>query len=282
MQKKDTILEIIKKRKSRRNYTAKKLTEEETKIFKHFFMENQRGPFLNKVRFKIVENNSDVVSGKSLGTYGMIRGARQFIVGAVECSYMCYEDYGYTMEKNIIEATRLGLDTCWIGITFKKNIFSEAIDLKSNEVLPAVSPIGRAAGRETLIESGVRFLASANKRKKGEELFFDEHEGIPLSPEKTGDYEDCLQAVRLGPSASNKQPWRIVKKQGRFDLYLKPSNRYKNPENPFNLQRLDMGIAMCHFELTAREKGLKGKWEILDNNEKAVNNALYIVSWLTK
>ena len=26
------------------------------------------------------------------------------------------------------------------------------------------------------------------------------------------------------------------------------------------MQRIDMGIAMCHFELTLREMGLPGQW----------------------
>ena len=27
-----------------------------------------------------------------------------------------------------------------------------------------------------------------------------------------------------------------------------------------DLQRVDIGVAMCHFELTAREQGLAGEW----------------------
>ena len=31
-----------------------------------------------------------------------------------------------------------------------------------------------------------------------------------------------------------------------------------------DLQRVDIGIAMCHFALAAEEKGLKGVWKISD------------------
>jgi len=31
-----------------------------------------------------------------------------------------------------------------------------------------------------------------------------------------------------------------------------------------DLQRVDLGIAMCHFELVAREAGLGGSWVVAD------------------
>lgn len=43
-------------------------------------------------------------------------GAHTYIVGAVEKSKDCdlnIEAYGYCYEKIILEATRLGLQTCW-------------------------------------------------------------------------------------------------------------------------------------------------------------------------
>jgi hypothetical protein len=48
-----------------------------------------------------------------------------------------------------------------------------------------------------------------------------------------------------------------------------------------DLQRMDMGIAMCHFELTAREQGLHGHWETLapaiENSDELTE---YTVSWV--
>jgi len=45
-----------------------------------------------------------------------------------------------------------------------------------------------------------------------------------------------------------------------------------------SLQEIDMGIAMCHFELTARELGLEGNWR---QNESApeIKPWEYITSW---
>ena len=47
-----------------------------------------------------------------------------------------------------------------------------------------------------------------------------------------------------------------------------------------DLQNVNMGIAMCHFELTARELGLDGRWEINPPQVAALDGlAEYTVSW---
>ncbi len=46
------------------------------------------------------------------------------------------------------------------------------------------------------------------------------------------------------------------------------------------MQRLDMGIAMCHFELAARELGLSGKWlHAMPDITKPDDLTKYVVSW---
>jgi len=46
-----------------------------------------------------------------------------------------------------------------------------------------------------------------------------------------------------------------------------------------DMQRVDMGIAMCHFELSARELGLPGRWRHLPAPPDAGSRAEYVVSW---
>ena len=49
-----------------------------------------------------------------------------------------------------------------------------------------------------------------------------------------------------------------------------------------DLQRIDMGIAMCHFELVAQQCGLKGCWEVDDPGlEKPGESIEYTVSWIS-
>ena len=83
--------------------------------------------------------------------------------------------------------------------------------------------------------------------------------------------------VRLGPSASNKQPWRIIKNDYGYDFYLNRTKAYA--KGPFDMQKNDIGIAMCHFGLTAKEMGLKGQWDYKEN-QKNIVDLDYISTWV--
>jgi hypothetical protein len=94
--------------------------------------------------------------------------------------------------------------------------------------------------------------------------------------------------VRLGPSASNKQPWQIIRIGSDWHFYLKRTPHYRDGRvnkvlNISDLQRVDIGIAMCHFELTARELGLNGKWltRVVDTDIPK-DEVEYVVSWSEK
>ena len=74
--------------------------------------------------------------------------------------------------------------------------------------------------------------------------------------------DDVLENVRLAPSALNKQPWRIVKQGENFHFFI--SNDKEEEKNLYNIKNIDIGIAMCHFDLTCKEKGIKGKFKIVN------------------
>lgn len=119
-------------------------------------------------------------------------------------------------------------------------------------------------------------------------MFWLERFGNPLTPQEAGAYATALEMVRLGPSASNKQPWQILQTDGAWHFYLRRTAGYR--EGFFqrlldlcDLQRLDMGIAMCHFELTARELGLQGKWLVDEPDRKEADTLTeYTVSWVSE
>ncbi len=47
-----------------------------------------------------------------------------------------------------------------------------------------------------------------------------------------------------------------------------------------DLQRVDMGIAMCHFELSALERGLEGRWRQVPADSTGVPaDWRYLTSW---
>ena len=95
-------------------------------------------------------------------------------------------------------------------------------------------------------------------------------------------YESPLEMVRLAPSASNKQPWRIVKDNNLYHFYEQQLSGYSK-SFAYDIQRIDMGIAACHFHLTAIEKGLKGEFKTLAAPSFEVpENTVYKFSWIAE
>jgi hypothetical protein len=195
------------------------------------------------------------------------------------------EDFGYLMERLVLQATDLGLGTCWLGGTFTKSSFSRRIGAGKDERVPAVVAVGYIAGQRRGVDAAIRAGASADRRYPWEQLFFDEEWGRPLTPEAAGAYALPLEMVRLAPSASNKQPWRVVKRGNRWHFYLQRSRGYGDRSvvrfwTVADMQRIDLGIALCHFELAAVEAGLAGRWVVqepkLDRPEGLTH---YVASW---
>ena len=282
-----SILDLIRQRTSRRSYLKKPLSEQHQKQLREFMERENTGPFGNKVRFALIaaeEGDNKILKG--LGTYGFIKNPQAFFLGAVEDTEKSLEDFGYVFEKVILYATELDLGTCWMGASFKRNKFSDRISVAETEMIPAVSPIGYFnANKRGRLDSIVRWAAKSKKRRPWEKLFFKTSATQPLSEEEAGAYSVPLEMVRLGPSASNKQPWRIFKDNDSnlFHLFLYRNKKYEKSYRMMgtvDLQRLDMGIAMCHFELAAREEGLKGSWQKHPTEIKELPEyAEYVISW---
>jgi len=282
------MIEAINKRISVRSYSNEPIGQEDRRKIMDMLQPPHTGPFVHQVRFSMIDSSEKNKDKVKLGTYGFISGANSFIVSAIK-EYQgktsggekALVDVGYCFEKIILNATNMGLGTCWLGGTFNRTDFAKSINASEDEIIPAISPIGYSRGRRTLREIAVRRFANANNRKPWEELFFEENLSTPLSRGVAGDYAVPLECVRLGPSASNKQPWRIVYQQqsGAFHFFLKRTpGYYGRLIGNVDLQLIDMGIAMCHFELSAREKGLIGTWEMV-KPDLNVGNALYIATW---
>jgi len=180
-------------------------------------------------------------------------------------------------------ATNLGLGTCWLGGTFSSSRFAQKIDLQNNEDLPAVTPVGYAVPKISAIDSAIRNASGANNRKPWSSLFFKKDDK-PLPVLQAGRYATPLEMVRLAPSATNFQPWRIIKESETniFHFYMKRAPGLKQLFfMKSDLQRVDIGIAMCHFELVAEEEGLKGKWNINNLLLKGMADKLdYIATWV--
>ena len=274
--------DAIKKRISCRTYKNLPLKDDDHQKLNDFLLTNVRGPFGNRVRFQIIDlaaREQDEI--KTLGTYGFIKGASVFIVGAVAKGDWAMEDYGYCMEKNILAATHLGLGTCWLGGTFNRSASASRINKRDDEVIPAITPVGYPKDRKSIMDSAIRFFAKSHSRKAWEELFFSGDPRNPLERSIAGAYALPLECVRIGPSATNRQPWRVVKEKADniFHFYLRRTPGYAERYPEVSLQDVDMGIAMYHFEVALQEMGRKGSWQRVPvaPPQKGLE---YIVSWI--
>ena len=286
------ITEIILRRYSCRSYRSEPVAIETQQRLQDFMSALQAGPLGAPLRFKLLAaSGSDRRALRGLGTYGFIRGATAFIAGAVGRGEKNLEDFGYQLESAILAATALGLGTCWLGGSFTQSSFARKIEVTGDEMIPAVTATGYAAERSRYTRL-VRRQVGADRRLPWGSLFYQGQFGIPMSAEAAGPYARPLEMVRLAPSASNKQPWRIVKVGHAWHFYLRRTPNYGPGSLVFNLmkladlQRVDMGIAMCHFELTARELGLEGRWAQMNPGLESPDSAApgagleYGISWV--
>ena len=280
-----SVIDLIKIRKSIRSYESVGLKQEDKKKIIDFIKKDHNTVFGCKLRFEFIDA-SDLDPGdlKNLGTYGMITGAKYFIAGTDKCDSKkdhCLVDFGYVFEKIILFITDLGLGTCWLGGTFNKKGFSEKIILKQDEVIPAVSPFGIISKKKNIKSSIIRKLAGSKNRKQWDKLFFNNSFLNPLDESDSGSYQVPLEMVRLAPSASNKQPWRIIMENKNILHFFIKRSRIPGY---LNMQYIDIGISLCHFELATLELDLKGKWEVkegIQQNKKydIDSNTDYIISW---
>jgi hypothetical protein len=244
------------------------------------------GPLGTSLRFCLVAaDQGDSTALKGLGTYGFIRNPAGFIIGAVGAGEKNLEDFGYTAESLILLATDLGLSTCWIGGVFTRSSFSRRIQAGMDERIPAVISVGVIDNEQAARTGTARRISGGHRRLPWESLFFDEQFGAPLSKQAAGPAVPALEAVRLGPSASNKQPWRVLRAGRSWHFFLQRTPGYP-PElgrklfGIEDLQRIDIGIAMSHFELTMKVLGLQGRWIVQPIQEKPPDALTqYVVSY---
>jgi nitroreductase len=280
-------MDSIRDRVSVRSYDGEALGAEDSRALTAAFAEAGPCPLGHAPRFALV---SDVEAGlggvTKVGTYGLIKGVRAFVVGVVAKDELACVDFGYALEGIVLRATELGLGTCWIGGVFERGKILKALGAAKGEFAPAMATVGKAADSRSVQDQLAGRGSGQGLRKPPAELFFaagGDGSWEPLADQ--GRWAGILEAVRIGPSASNKQPWRlIVDRRGggeRLHLAMDENRLYNNMLGATKLQELDMGIAMRHVEVTAAADGLRGSWKRLAEAPIAEGGARrYIASWV--
>jgi len=240
------LLETIQKRRSFRTFDGRPLSKQDCEKILNFARQADN-PYDIPIEWCLLSVEKDRL------VVPVVTGCDTYIAGKMKKVPHAEEAFGYAFEKVVLYATSLGIGTTWIAGTMERKGFEEAIDLKEDEVMPCVSPLGYPAKkmsfRETMMRKGIR----ADSRLPFEELFY-EGDFAHVYGKENSELNRLLEYVRFAPSAINKQPWRIVLKDGYAHFYEKKDKGYTSKDN-WDIQKIDMGIAMCHFALGLEEAG---------------------------
>ena len=266
------IVETIKRRHSTRVFKPNPINGSEKEQLINYINSNCIGIFGDHIDISLVEKSPEKDGVMKLN-YGLIKNHSLYLLGKIENDPVARVNYGYVMEKLVIKATELGLDSCWVGY-FDHNYFKE-FSLENDKQIPALVIIGKAEKRPTLAERLMSSFVRANHRNEWRQLFYNEKMQA-LNPEEINNYVAPLEMLRLAPSAGNLQPWRVIfdRKKQIFHFYkVIRSERYEES----GLHDIDLGIAISHFDIIAKSMALKGEWLKLENNHHL--NWTYVLSW---
>jgi nitroreductase len=205
-----------------------------------------------------------------IGNYGMMKNAPVWVIGLSDESDYYKENFGFRMERFILECTRKGLGTCWIGGFFRMSDLERLVPKQPDEYIVCISPVGYATHRR-LIERSLRVIGGLNTRRSLAERVFAERWGSSAAAliEANRPLSEVLECARWSPSASNRQPCHYILHERSIIITLLkslngtyPSIITKGNNMGGYFQPIDAGIAMLHLHLAAREKGMPGKWSL--------------------
>lgn len=159
------------------------------------------------------------------------------------------EKTGYYGEILVLEATSMGLGTCWIGGSYDKESCEKQINIGADEKLISVISVGYAKENKTVKEKIISGIMH-RKTKTIEQMYTDEGERVP------DNFINGMRAVQKAPSGVNRQPVKFHYRDGIVKA---------NIEGKVLNEKIDLGIAMLHFELGALSDS---NWDL--NSDKHV------------
>ena len=262
--------ELIRSRRSVRTFDGRNIAPE---ILRDILECAQRAdnPYNIPIEWKLLSTKTDGV------TSPVIVGTDTFIAGKMKRVPHAEEAFGYSFEKVVLYAQSLGIGTTWIAGTMNRAVFEKAMQVSADEVMPCVSPLGYPAEKMSVRETMMRAGIKADTRLDNSALFFGGSFDKPLTSDSAGELKLPLELVRLSPSAVNKQPWRVLVDGCNVHFYEKHSNGYVN--NGWDTQKIDIGIAMYHFECGLDEMQRQAELTVGDPGVSCAADVEYIATY---
>lgn len=213
-----TETEAMQKRHSVRRYLEKPISEEHlTALREEIEACNQEGG----LNIQLVTEEPKAFSSL-LAKYGRFSGVRNYICMIGPKTDDLDVRLGWYGERLVLKAQQLGLNTCWVGLSYKK--IEGAYQLGPSEALRLVISIGYGATQ-----------GAARKSKEPEDVM-DAVEPIPLW------FMNGVRAALLAPTAINQQKFTFV-------LHENGTVSAKCARAPY--AKIDLGIAKYHFAIGA-------------------------------
>ena len=225
-----TIQEAIEARHSVRAYKDQPLSEEIVKVLEDEIVKlNHEG----QLHIQLICNEPKAFQG-TMAKYGKFRNANNYLVMAGKKAEDLDERVGYYGEHLVLLAQTLGLNTCWVGLSYKK--IPDTYVLEEGEVIKAYIAIGYG---ET---QGV-----SHKIKTVEQV----SNATDITPSW---FRKGVEAALLAPTAVNQQKFS-------FEYVGMSNNRHqvraKKGFSMIGYTKMDLGIAKCHFEIGAGKENFE-------------------------
>ena len=211
-----TIKEAIKARHSVRRYTDTPIEEDKLTLLREAIAEANEAAGLN------IELVTDEPKAFAVG---QILG-RNYLIMAGPNRDSAKEAIGYYGEKIVLLAQTLGLNSCWVGLSYKE--------------VPGVFKIRLGESCHCVIALGYGEDQGVQHKLRPSDKFIDADAHLHL-PDW---FLEGVNAAILAPTAMNQQ---------RFAFKLTDGNQVEAIAKPsiFGYTHIDLGIVKCHFELAA-------------------------------
>ena len=256
---------LIAKRRSVRTFSSKELSEDVLASIGEC-VKGVTNPFGVDVEFRLLDAKKYGLSSP------VIVGEKWYLAAKTKKGNELA--YGYSFEYACLYALSLDVGSVMLGSSLSRSAFEKAMEVKDGEAMFVATPLGYIAEkmsiRETLMRKGVK----ADERYAFEKLFFEKDFDTPYK--KDGEFQEAFEALRLAPSAVNKQPWRCVVDGDKVHFF---EAKTLKAGALGDLQKVDMGIALCHFDLVMKESGVSGKFEQADPNLSLADSLEYIITY---
>lgn len=211
------LMEAMKERHSVRQYTDQTLDEEVIRLLtEEIDACNQE----SGLHIQLVKNEPKAFDG-FMAHYGKFSGVTNYIAMVGKKGPALEETCGYYGERLVLKAQQLGLNTCWVAMTYSKGkaVFSTA----PGEKLCIVIALGYGENQ------GI-----AHKSKPFEKIASAEGQ-IPSW------FRSGAEAALLAPTAMNQQKFK-------FELH---GSQVTAKAGLGFYSKIDLGIAKYHFEIGA-------------------------------